>query len=80
MEEGMRTIVFWIGGVLCCIGLAIIATSGVMTYMGVSASYNFGDPTKFQFMLVPFWQIGLAIVVAGGAVLAGLRWMKRRGS
>jgi hypothetical protein len=37
--------------------------------MGLGASYNFGDPTQFQFILVPFWQIGLAIAAIGGVCL-----------
>jgi hypothetical protein len=41
--------------------------SAVMSHMGLNPSYNLGDPAKFEFILVPFWQVGL--VVAGiGAV------------
>jgi len=46
--------------------------------MGLSASYNFGDPAKFQFILVPLSQIGLAIAVLGGACLIARRWVKAR--
>jgi hypothetical protein len=45
-----------------------------MIYMGLGASYNLGDPTKFQFVLVPFWQIGLGV---GVVLLAAARWLKR---
>jgi hypothetical protein len=38
-----------------------------MTYLGMSASYNLGDSAKFEFILVPFWLIGL-VTVAVGAV------------
>jgi hypothetical protein len=70
----MRKALLWIGGVLCVIGVALIAANFVMSYMGLSASYNFGDPAKFEFMLVPFWQIGLAAALIGAACL----WTARR--
>jgi hypothetical protein len=77
MEVAVHTIARWVGGILCGLGTILIAASGVMNYMGLSASYNFGDPTKFQFVLVPFWQIGLAIAVTGGALLIASRWLTR---
>jgi hypothetical protein len=69
----MRKILLWLGALLCGIGAAVIAASGVMNFMGLSPSYNFGDPGKFQFVLVPLWQIGLAIAVVGGACLLAWR-------
>jgi hypothetical protein len=76
----VRRTLFWIGGLLCATGLAVVSASGVMTYMGLSASYNFGDPTKFQFVLVPLWQIGLAIAGSGAVLLIATRWLKRGSS
>lgn len=71
----MRKSLFWVGALLCGIGAAVIAASAVMTSMGLSASYNLGDPAEFQFVLVPFWQIGLGIAAAGGlCLLASRRW------
>jgi ABC-type enterochelin transport system permease subunit len=66
----------WTGAVLCSIGAALIAASMVLGYMGLSGSYNFGDPAKFQFYLVPLWQIGCAVAVVGGALLLLSRWVK----
>ena len=63
----MHRALLWIGFLLGAIGLGVIAMSAVMSYMGLNPSYNLGDPDKFEFILVPFWQVGL--VVAGiGAV------------
>jgi hypothetical protein len=70
----MRTALRWLGGLLCVIGVALIAAYGVMSYMGLGASYNFGDPAKFQFILVPFWQIGLVVAAVGTAFL----WASRQ--
>jgi hypothetical protein len=63
----MQQILRWIGGLFCVIGVALIAANLLMNYQGLGASYNFGDPEKFQFILVPFWQIGVAAGVIGGA-------------
>jgi hypothetical protein len=64
-EAPMQRAVSWIGGIFCAIGVALIAASIVMNFFGLEASYNFGDPAKYQFYLVPFWQIGLAAVATG---------------
>ena len=39
---------------------------------GLSASYNIGDPSKDQFLLISFWHIGAALAIIGVvAVIAG---------
>jgi hypothetical protein len=68
---------FWIGGVLCAAGIVLIGANLVMNAMGLGASYNFGDPAKFEFILVPFWEIGLAVVAMGGACLLSGRWLRK---
>jgi len=70
----MRKSLLWLGVVLCGIGIAVVGASLVLTYMGLSPSFNLGDPAKFQFVLVPLWQIGLAIAVLGALCL----WASRR--
>ena len=74
----MRKTLLWLGGLLSGIGGTVIAAGAVLSYMGFGASYNFGDPAKFQFFLVPLWQIGLAIAVLGGACLIAWRWLRAR--
>lgn len=69
----MQRAVFWIGGIFFTIGVALIAASIVMNFFGLEASYNFGDPAKYQFYLVPFWQIGLAAVAIGCVFLLSSR-------
>jgi hypothetical protein len=57
----------------------VIVVSAVLGYFGLSTSYNLGNPEKFEFVLVPFWQIGLAIAALGGAVLLiGHRFKAKR--
>jgi hypothetical protein len=76
-RPAMRKTFLWIGGMLCALGAAVIVAGLVMKVMGVDASYNFGNPAKFQFVLVPFWQIGVGIAVLGGICLAVSRRLKR---
>ncbi len=73
----MRKAFLWIGVLLCGLGVAVIAAGVVMRHLGLSASYNFGDAAKFEFVLVPFWQIGLCSAAVGAACLAASRWLKR---
>jgi TRAP-type C4-dicarboxylate transport system permease small subunit len=65
----MRRTLVWVGVLLCGIGVVVVIASVVMRYMGYEASYNFGDPAKFEFVLVPFWHMGLAIGAAGALCL-----------
>ena len=74
----MQKTLIWLGGLFCSIGATLIVANLVMSFMGLGASYNFGDPAKFQFNLVPFWQIGLAIATIGGACLLASRRLNRR--
>jgi hypothetical protein len=72
----IRKLLLWLGFVLGGIGIALMLVAAVMTHMGMSASYNLGDPTKFEFVLVPFWQIGLAVAAVGGLFLLVSRRLK----
>jgi hypothetical protein len=76
----MRRILQWLGWLFCAAAVALAGTSFAMSHMGLTPSYNPGDPAKFEFILVPFWQIGLAIGVVGAACLfASRRFRKTRG-
>jgi hypothetical protein len=65
----MRRTLLSLGLVLCIFGVALILANVVMSYQGLSASYNLGDPTRFQFFLVPLWQFGFVIAVVGAVCL-----------
>ncbi len=70
----MRTGLIWFGRVSLVVGVLFIAANVAMKFMGLSASYNIGDPSKDQFLLISFWQIGAALAIIGvGAVFAGKR-------
>ena len=69
----MHKALLWIGFLLSAIGVAVILMSVVMSIMGLNPSYNLGDPAKFEFILVPFWQIGLVIAAIGAVCLVASR-------
>jgi hypothetical protein len=73
----MRKVLLWLGSLLVGGGVVVVGASVAMTAMkGGSPSINLGDPTKFQFILVPVWAIGLGLAVAGALCLVGWRRMK----
>jgi hypothetical protein len=74
----MRKALLWLGVVLCAIGVGIVGVSVVLAQHGGSPSVNLGDPAKFQFFLVPFWQIGLGVVVVGAILLVVSRLIGAR--
>jgi hypothetical protein len=70
----MRAGLVWFGSVSLIVGVLLIAANVVMNFMGLSASYNIGDPSKDQFLLISFWHIGMALTIIGvGAVYVGKR-------
>jgi hypothetical protein len=73
----MHRALSWIGGLFCVAGAVLIAANLALAFLGLGASYNLGDPAKFEFILVPFWQIGLGVAVVGGLCLLSRRWARR---
>jgi len=70
----MGRLLIWLGGIFLVGGLLLIAANVVMHFMGLSASYNLGDPSRFEFILISVWHIGIAVVCIGAlAILAGRR-------
>jgi hypothetical protein len=73
----MRKALLWLGGVLVAAGVIVIGASVVVTATkGGMPSVNLGDPSQFQFILVPLWAIGLGLAVIGAFCLLGWRRMK----
>jgi hypothetical protein len=73
----MRKALLWFGALLSGIGIAVVVASAVMNHRGLNASFNLGDPSKFEFVLIPFWQVGLAIAGAGVACLLASRRLRK---
>jgi hypothetical protein len=73
----MRKALLWLGGLLVAAGVAVVGASVVVAVTkGGIPSVNLGDPTRFQFILVPLWAIGLGLAVGGAFCLLGWWRMK----
>jgi hypothetical protein len=55
----------WGGGLTMAFGIFFLACQILGALLGAQPSINFGDPSEFEFILVPFWQIGLAFLIPG---------------
>jgi hypothetical protein len=66
----MRRTVGWFGRGLIGVGAVLIIINIALYFMGLSASYNIGDASKFQFFLVSFWHIGAALLAIGALAIS----------
>jgi hypothetical protein len=64
-NEKPANVLLWSGRVAAGIGLFFIACQLAGIMLGASPAINFGDATKFEFVMVPFWQIGAGFLLAG---------------
>ena len=53
------------GRLLVVLGIFFVACQIAGYLLGMSAFLNLGDVSKFEFIHLPFWQIGLPFIVAG---------------
>lgn len=61
----LKTILKWAGGILLALGVFFVAAQFMGQWLGMQPQINFGDPTKFEFKLVMFWQLGVAGLITG---------------
>ena len=60
-----RVALGWIGWALVALGVFYIACQLMGLYLGMTPTINFGDPRKFEFRTVEFWQVGAGFLVPG---------------
>lgn len=77
-NETVRAAILLSGRVAAAAGIFFLACQAMGMMLGAQPNINFGDATKFEFVLVPFWQIG-AVGLLGG-ILLGYLWGRTRGS
>lgn len=66
------------GWILVGLGAFFLVSQAAGMFLGAAPSINFGDSTKFEFDLKPFWQIGLGMFVPGLLIaLIGGRTMSK---
>ena len=55
----------WSGRIAAGLGLFFLACQFMGAILGAAPAFNLGDPTKYEFIMVPFWQAGLSLLIAG---------------
>lgn len=61
----MKKALHWLGIALAVFGVLFLLGDGAAQIMNMGASVNFGDASEFEFILVRFWQMGLALLIPG---------------
>jgi hypothetical protein len=67
---------YWAGTLLIIVGLFFILSQVAGMLLGATPAINFGDATKYEFNLKPFWMVGLAFLIPG-LVIRALRGSSR---
>jgi hypothetical protein len=57
--------VTWAGTLTLLLATFFILSQFAGMWLGATPSINLGDSRQYQFVLVPFWQVGLALLVPG---------------
>ncbi len=55
----------WLSRGAMAFGIFFLVAQLMGLMLGATPSINFGDPREFEFILVAFWQIGLALLIPG---------------
>jgi hypothetical protein len=72
-----RSLVLLSGRIAAGAGVFFLACQAMGMMLGAHPAINFGDATKFEFIMVAFWQIGAVGLVAG--IVLGYLWGRVRG-
>jgi len=64
-KSNMQKAVAWSGRIVFGVSIFFIAAQLAGYFLNMPPTVNFGDSSKFEFILVSFWQIGVAFLVAG---------------
>ena len=65
MKSDMRKMITWSGRIVFGVSAFFLAAQAAGYFLNMPPTVNFGDSSKFEFILVSFWQIGVAFLVAG---------------
>ena len=57
--------VAWAGALSLLLGAFFLLSQFAGMWLGARPFINLGDSRQYQFVLVPFWQVGLALLVSG---------------
>jgi hypothetical protein len=60
--------VAWASALSLLLGAFFLLSQFIGMWLGATPAINLGDSRQYQFILVPFWQVGLALLVLGAII------------
>ena len=64
LRSNVSKVITWSGRIVFGVAVFFIAAQVAGYFLNMPPTINFGDSSKFEFILVSFWQIGLGLLVA----------------
>jgi len=64
LKIDMQKSILWSGRIALSTAVFFLAAQIAGYFLNMPPTVNFGDSSKFEFILVSFWQIGVALLVA----------------
>ncbi len=64
LKKESNKIIRWSGHIVLVVSVFFILAQIAGYFLSMPPTINFGDASKFEFVLVSFWQIGVALLVA----------------
>lgn len=58
-------VILWSGRLVFLVSIFFLLAQLAGHFLSMPPTINFGDSSKFEFILVSFWQIGVAFLVSG---------------
>jgi hypothetical protein len=67
-KKNNKKAVTWSSRIVLLASVFFLAAQVAGHFLSMPPTINFGDSSKFEFILVSFWQVGLAFLVVGVAI------------
>lgn len=65
LKSDNSKIIVWSGRFVFLVSVFFLLAQLAGQFLNMPPTINFGDSSKFEFILVSFWQIGVAFLVSG---------------
>lgn len=70
--------VAWSSRIVLAIAVFFLASQGMGYMLNMPPTFNLGDSSKFEFILVSFWKVGAALLAAGMVIHYSCRLQPRK--
>ena len=65
LKSDNQAIIVWTARIVFTVAIFFLSAQLAGHLLSMPPTINFGDSSKFEFILVSFWQIGLAFLISG---------------